>query len=120
MAAPVTTRRDDRPSTIHSVITTTKSSIHPGELTVKFRCERDVLAEALGAAGRAATGRAAGALPVLSGVRLEVSGDRLLVTGTDLELTIEQELQVDGQGDGGCVLPARLATDIVRSLGDPK
>jgi len=57
---------------------------------------------------------------VLSGVRLEVSGDRLLVTGTDLELTIEQELQVDGQGDGGCVLPARLATDIVRSLGDPK
>ncbi len=87
---------------------------------MKFRCERDVLAEALGAASRAATGRGAGALPVLSGVRLEVVGSRLTVTGTDLELTIQQDLVVDGQRDGGCVLPARLATDIVRSLGDPK
>jgi DNA polymerase-3 subunit beta len=57
---------------------------------------------------------------VLNGVRLQLSGDRLVITGTDLELTIEHELAVDGQADGGCVVPARLATDIVRSLGDPK
>jgi DNA polymerase III subunit beta len=83
---------------------------------VKFRCERDVLAEALAAAGRAATGRGAGALPVLSGVRLEVSGSSLVVTGTDLELTIQHDLSVNGHQDGGTVLPARLAADIVRSL----
>ena len=86
---------------------------------MKFRCERDVLAEALGAAGRAVAGRSS-ALPVLSGVRLQLSGGRLTVTGTDLELTIQQELTVDGQADGGCVLPARLSADIVRSLGDPR
>jgi DNA polymerase-3 subunit beta len=82
---------------------------------VKFRCERDVLADALATAGRAATGRT-GSLPVLSGVRVELSGDVLRVTGTDLELTIEVEITVSGDKDGATVLPARLAADIVRSL----
>ncbi len=86
---------------------------------MKFRCERDVLAEALTTAGRAATGRT-GTLPVLSGVRLELQGDRLTVTGTDLELTIQLELTVGGEVDGVTVIPARLSADIVRSLGDPK
>ena len=82
---------------------------------MKFRCERDVLAEALGAAGRAATGRT-GALPVLSGVHVVLTGDRLTVTGTDLELTIQTTLDVAGEADGTAVLPARLTADIVRSL----
>jgi DNA polymerase III subunit beta len=86
---------------------------------VKFRCERESLAEALSAAGRAATGRT-GALPVLSGLRLELVGDQLSITGTDLDLTIQLTLAVGGEGDGGVVLPARLAADIVRSLGAGK
>jgi len=53
---------------------------------VKFRCERDVLVEVLQTAGRAVASRG-GALPVLSGIRLEVSGDSLHVAGTDLDLT---------------------------------
>jgi DNA polymerase-3 subunit beta len=86
---------------------------------VKFRCEREALAEALATAGRAATGRT-GALPVLSGLRLELSGDQLTVTGTDLDLTIQLSVTVGGDRDGGVVLPARLASDIVRSLGAGK
>jgi len=86
---------------------------------VKFRCERDVLADALATAGRAATGRT-GTLPVLSGLRLELVGDKLTVTGTDLELTIQLEAQVGGERDGAVVLPARLSSDIVRSLSPGK
>ena len=86
---------------------------------MKFRCEREALAEALSTAGRAATGRT-GALPVLSGLRLELVGDRLSITGTDLDLTIQLTLSVGGDGDGGVVLPARLAADIVRSMGAGK
>ena len=82
---------------------------------MKFRCERDVLAESIGVAARAATGRA-GALPVLSGVRLDLVGDVLTVTGTDLELSIQAVETVAGESDGSCVLPGRLAGDIVRSL----
>ena len=86
---------------------------------MKFRCEREALAEALSTAGRAATGRT-GALPVLSGLRLELVGDRLSITGTDLDLTIQLTLAVGGDGDGGVVLPARLVADIVRSMGAGK
>jgi DNA polymerase-3 subunit beta len=86
---------------------------------VKFRCEREALAEALTTAGRAATGRS-GALPVLSGLRLELVGDRLTVTGTDLDLTIQLTTEVGGERDGGVVVNAKLAADIVRSLGTGK
>ena len=82
---------------------------------MKFRCERDVLVEALGSAGRAAAGRGT-SLPVLSGVRGELQGNRLTLTGTDLELTISVEIEVSGSSDGVVVLPGRLASDIVRAL----
>jgi DNA polymerase-3 subunit beta len=82
---------------------------------VKFRCERDVLVEALGTATRAVASRG-GALPVLSGVKAELTGDRLVLTGSDLDLTIQVGVTVAGQEDGVAVLPARLAADIVRAL----
>jgi DNA polymerase-3 subunit beta len=86
---------------------------------VKFRCERDTLVEALGAAGRAVANRG-GALPVLAGVRAELTGNRLRLTGSDLELTIEVEIEVAGEGDGIAVLPSKISSDLVRSLGDPR
>jgi len=82
---------------------------------VKFRCERDALADALTMAGRAATSRT-GTLPVLSGLRLEVADDQLSITGTDLELSIRLSIKVGGDADGAVVVPARLVADIVRSL----
>jgi DNA polymerase III subunit beta len=82
---------------------------------VKFRCERDVLVEAFGTATRAVSGRG-GTLPVLSGVRAELHGDDLTLTGSDLELTIAVDAKVSGEADGVAVVPARLAADIVRAL----
>ena len=82
---------------------------------MKFRCERDTLVEALGTAGRAVSGRG-GMLPVLSGVRAELLGDTLTLTGSDLDLTITVGTQVNGQADGSTVLPAKLASDVVRAL----
>jgi DNA polymerase III subunit beta len=82
---------------------------------VKFRCERDVLVDALTTATRAVASRG-GALPVLSGIKTELTGDELVLSGSDLDLTIQVTISVSGQGDGVVVLPARLAGDIVRSL----
>jgi DNA polymerase III subunit beta len=83
--------------------------------TVKFRCERDTLADTLAIAGRAVSARG-GALPILSGIRLEVAGDQLRVAGTDLDLTIRAATTVSATEDGVCVIPARLVVDIVRAL----
>jgi DNA polymerase III subunit beta len=82
---------------------------------VKFRCEREILADALTTAGRAATNRS-GTLPVLSGVRLDVADGRLTVTGTDLELTIRLSVPVHVDREGSAVVPARLVGDIVKAL----
>ncbi len=82
---------------------------------MKFRCERDTLVEALGTAGRAVSGRG-GMLPVLSGVRAELVGGVLTLTGSDLDLTITVGADVNGDTDGATVLPAKLASDVVRAL----
>lgn len=82
---------------------------------MKFRCEREILAEALTTAGRAATSRTS-TLPVLSGLRLDVSDGELQVTGTDLELTIQLAVPVHTDKPGSAVVPARLVADIVRAL----
>ena len=84
-------------------------------MSLRFRCERDTLVEALVAAGRAVPTRG-GALPVLAGVRLELLGDHLTVTGSDLDLTITVDVEVAGGDDGVAVLPSKLISDVVRSL----
>ena len=81
---------------------------------MKFRCERDVVAEAFGAASRAATGRATN--PTLSCLRLVLAGSQLRVTGTDGDLTIEAAVEVAGGTDGVTLVPAKLASEVVRSL----
>ncbi len=82
---------------------------------MKFRCEREILADALTTAGRAATSRT-GTLPVLSGVRLDVDAESLTVTGTDLELTIRLTVPVHSDQPGSAVVPARLVGEIVKAL----
>lgn len=82
---------------------------------MKFRCERDVLVEALGTTGRAVAAKGAGS-PALAGVHLRLEGDTLRLAGVDRDLTIQTSVTVAGGTDGAAVLPSRLAVDIVRSL----
>jgi DNA polymerase-3 subunit beta len=82
---------------------------------VKFRCERDTLADAVATAQRAVASRT-GAMPVLSGLRLSVTPGSLELVGTDLELTIRVRVPVESDAEGSAVVPARLFADIVRQL----
>ena len=76
---------------------------------MKFRCERDVLLDALTTAGRAVSSRG-GSLPVLSGLLVELTGDILRVTGSDLDLTITVERVVNG------IWPARTVAHCLYGL----
>jgi DNA polymerase-3 subunit beta len=80
---------------------------------MKFRSERDLLAEALGAAARVVATRMVGAS---SGILLSLTGNQLTVTGTDLDITVRTTVDVIGIEDGAAVVPARLVVDAVRSL----
>ena len=56
-------------------------------------------------------------LPVLSNVLMVVSGDKVTLTGTDLELELVASLVVEGEVlDGETTVPARKLVDIVKSL----
>ena len=81
---------------------------------MKFHIERDQWLEALTATSRAAS--KSGAPPSLSGIRMEVAGGHLSLIGTDLDITVRAGLAIAGGTDGVCVVPARLATEIVRAL----
>jgi DNA polymerase III subunit beta len=82
---------------------------------VKFRCERDTLADAVATAQRAVASRT-GAMPVLSGLRVSLTPGTLELVGTDLELTIRVRIPADTDGEGSAVVPARLFSEIVRQL----
>lgn len=80
---------------------------------MKFKSERDILVEALTAASRVVATRLIGAS---SGILLSLTGNQLIVTGTDLDITARTTVDVIGLEDGSTVVPARLIVDAVRSL----
>ena len=82
---------------------------------MKFRCERDTLAEAIGTAQRAIAVRS-GALPVLSGVHVTAENGSVTLVGSDLDLTIKVSIpaQVDEAGDA--VVPAKLFDGLATRL----
>lgn len=81
---------------------------------MRIRAERDDLADVLSRAARAVGTRSP--LPILQGVLCEVKGQRLVVTGTDTEITIRTNLEVEVLEEGKTVLPAKLAAEAVRKL----
>ena len=84
---------------------------------MKFRCERDTLANAITVAQRAVASRT-GALPVLSGLKVGSTDDGIELVGSDLELTIRVVAPADVDGTGSAVVPARPFSEIVHKLSD--
>jgi DNA polymerase-3 subunit beta len=82
---------------------------------MRFRCERDKLVDVLTTVSRGVSTRG-GALPVLAGVQLKLEGNLLQLVTTDLDLSIQSAVEVQGAEDGHAVVPARLFTDIVKAL----
>ena len=84
---------------------------------MKFKCEKETLEKAFSLARRATPNRS-GTNPVLSGLHIEVKKNKLVVLGSDLDLTIRIENEVGGEEDGKAVIPGALLADIIRVLDD--
>ena len=81
---------------------------------MRIRAERDDLADVLARAARAVGTRSP--LPILQGMLCEVQGNRLQVTGTDTEITIRTNIEVEVLEEGRTVIPAKLTSEAVRKL----
>ena len=94
---------------------------------MKFRCERDTLADAVTTAHRAVASRT-GALPVLSGLQVTLGDGKVEFTGSDLELTIRVQVPAQVEGEGTAVLvraaprrhaaPSSTADTVTVEIGD--
>ncbi|MGI8679584.1 MAG: DNA polymerase III subunit beta [Jatrophihabitans sp.] len=81
---------------------------------MKFRVERDALADAVTWAARSLASRPT--LPVLAGLLLRVDEDQLTVSGFDLEASTEVALKVTSGEPGHALVSGRLLADITRAL----
>jgi DNA polymerase-3 subunit beta len=81
---------------------------------VKFRCERDTLADAVATAQRTVASRS-GALPVLQDLRISATADGLELIGSDLEITNRVQVPAEVEEPGVAVVP-KLLGEIVRKL----
>ena len=84
---------------------------------MKFRCDRDLLSEALQVIQRGVSSRPG--IPALTGVLMEAGSDgALTLTTTDLEVSARLSIEVHVQEEGVALVPARLVGDTVKSLSD--
>jgi DNA polymerase-3 subunit beta len=81
---------------------------------VKFRVERDVLADAVAWAARSLPARPT--VPVLAGLLLEATADGVTLSSFDYEVSGRVDLDADVQDAGRVLVSGRLLADISRAL----
>lgn len=81
---------------------------------MRFRVEREVLADAVAWTARSLPGRPA--IPVLSGVLLEVTGSTLTVSAFDYEISAQVSGAVQADTAGRALVSGRLLAEITRAL----
>jgi len=81
---------------------------------VKFRVERDVLADAVAWAARSLPARPP--VPVLAGLMLDARDGRLVLSSFDYEVSARVEVAADIAEPGVALVSGRLLADISRSL----
>lgn len=57
-------------------------------------------------------------LPILSNVLISVDKEKITLVGTDMEIEIQTEIQIESDAEGSFTLPARKLLDITRLIED--
>lgn len=81
---------------------------------MKISCLRTDLANAVSNVSRAVSSKAT--IPALEGVLIKAYGDKLNISGYNLEIGITTDIEATIQSEGEIVVSARLFLDIVRKL----
>ena len=81
---------------------------------MKFTCSQRELSKALNIVSKAVSIRTT--IPILKGIKLELKENTLLLSASDLDLSIENSIKVNMIEKGSTVVPAKLFGDIIRKL----
>ena len=100
--------------TSHRSVTDLSVPDRPEGPIVKFRVERDVLADAVAWAARSLPVRPS--VPVLAGLLIEANDDGLVLSTFDYETSARATLNAQVSDEGRALVSGRLLADICRSL----
>lgn len=81
---------------------------------MKFTCEKSILQEGISTAQKAVTGKST--MPVLNGILIKAYGSELILTGSDIDLSIETKVKADILEEGTIVIDAKIFGEIIRKL----
>lgn len=81
---------------------------------MKFICEKSSLVEGISIAQKAVTGKST--MPILGGILINAKNNTLVITGSDIDLSIETKVKAAVLEEGSIVVDARLFGDIIRKL----
>ena len=85
---------------------------------MKFVCEKTLLTEAVTNVSRVIPSKSS--IPALEGVQIKAAGDKLYLTGYDMESGIKTTIDANVEADGEIVLIARLFADMLRKMPGDK
>ena len=90
---------------------------------MKFTIKKEVLMEAINKVSKAISSR--NVIPVLAGIKFELTGKKLVLTASDNDITIQTHIDCDNEEiikvkeEGSIIIQGKYISDIVRKLPDP-
>lgn len=81
---------------------------------MKFTCSQATLLKAVNTVSKAVSTRTT--IPILKGLLLVVKENTLIITASDLDLSIETKIDVSESEEGSLVVSAKLFSEIIRKL----
>ena len=81
---------------------------------MKFRCDGLELSEAISVVSKAITNKTTS--QILEGIKIVCSNDKLILSATDLEMSIEKTIRAEVEIEGETVVPGRLFGEYIKKL----
>ena len=81
---------------------------------MKFNCSQQKLSKALNTVSKAVSTRSA--LPILKGILLKAEGNELIMSASDMDISIVKKTEILCEEEGSVVVNAKLFGDIIRKL----
>lgn len=79
-----------------------------------FKCEKNIIQEAIDTVQKASSSKTT--FPILEGIMINAFDDNVVLTATDLDLSIETTIKAEVLGSGSIVLNSRLLGEFIRKL----